>query len=137
MVLRLIERGEVVEIGLDLGTVGHLETDRAKQLLHALKGARRGVQSAACEATPGKRHIERLSGELGVELGGRERFAAGDTRRLDTVFGGVDACALLAPGLRRKPGEALHRLGERAGLAEGARFDSLELGRVARAAEFG
>src|SRR6266851_2119415 len=114
MVLRLVERGEVVEIGLDLWTVGDLETDRAEQLFDALQGAHRGVQSAPREATPGKRHIERLFGELRIQLGGRERFATRDKRGLNTVFGGVDARTCLAPRLRRKLGEALHRVGERA-----------------------
>ena len=117
MVLRLIERGEVVEIGLDLGTIGDLETDRAEQLLDALQGAHRRVQSAASEAAAGKRHIERLFGELRIQLGGRERFATRGKRPLDTLFRGVDARTHLAPRLRRKLGEALHRVGERAGLA--------------------
>src|SRR6266699_2176138 len=117
MVLRLIERGEVVEIGLDLRAIGDLETDRAKQLLDALQRSGRGVQPAASEAAARKRHVERLFGELRVEPGGSERLATRDKRGLDTLFRGVDARTHLAPRLRRKLGEALHRVGERAGLA--------------------
>jgi hypothetical protein len=33
VIVRNVQRGEIVEIGLDFGAVGHHETDRCEQLL--------------------------------------------------------------------------------------------------------
>src|SRR5438105_12141187 len=52
VVLRLIKRSEVVEVGLDLGAVRYVEPDRAKKLLDSLERARRRMQAAAGKAAP-------------------------------------------------------------------------------------
>src|SRR5581483_5894893 len=129
------ERGEVVEIVLDLRAVGDLEADRAEQPLHALERARRRVQSAATEAASGQRHVERLLGEARIELRARDRLAPLGERPLYPVFGGVDARPGLAARLRLELAEALQRLGEDPALAEVARLDALELGGVGRGTE--
>ena len=46
MVLRVVERGEVVPVGLDLGAVGDVEADRAENLLDALPGADHRMDAA-------------------------------------------------------------------------------------------
>ena len=48
MVLRRVERGEVVEVVLDLGAVGDVEAERAEERLDALQRARDRMQRAAC-----------------------------------------------------------------------------------------
>ncbi len=68
VVRRLIERSEVVEVGLDLGAVRNIEPDRTKQLLDALERARRGMQAAACKAAPWQSHVQRLFREARIEL---------------------------------------------------------------------
>ena len=50
MVLRVVERGEVVPVGLDLRAVGDLEADRAPDRLDALPGADHRVDAAAAAA---------------------------------------------------------------------------------------
>src|SRR5712691_1696384 len=83
VVLRLIERSEVVEVGLDLGTVRDVEPDRAKKLLDAFERARRGVQSTAGKAAPRQSHVQRLFRQLRIELNGGQRLASGGERSLD------------------------------------------------------
>src|SRR6266581_3655200 len=137
VVLRLIERSEVVEVGLDLGTVRHVEPDRAKKLLDALERACRRVQAAADWAVPRQSHVQRLFGEPRIELGAGQRLAAGSERRLDPVLGGIDARPGFAAGPGCKLGEALHRPREGSRFSEVTRLDALELVRVVRAAELG
>src|SRR2546422_3810881 len=57
VVLGLIERSEVVEVGLDLGTVRYVESDRAEELFDALDRPRRGMQAAAGKAAPRQSHV--------------------------------------------------------------------------------
>ena len=62
-----VERFEVVELVLDLRTVRDIEAHAAEDALDALERARHGMQRARRLTAAGKRHIERLCGELGVE----------------------------------------------------------------------
>ena len=55
MVLRRVERGEVVEVVLDLRTVGDVEAERAEQRLDALERARDRMQRADAAAAAGQR----------------------------------------------------------------------------------
>src|SRR5258707_1258360 len=54
MVLWLIERREIVPIGLDLRAIGKVESNRTKDRFNALPGADNGMDSAATAAAPGK-----------------------------------------------------------------------------------
>src|SRR5712691_4573526 len=137
VVLRLIERSEVVEVGLDLGTVRHVEPDRAKKLLDALERPRRRMQAAAGKAAPRQSHVQRPFCEPRIELGGGQGLAAGRERRFDPVLGGIDACPGFAAGPGCELGEVLHRRRERSRFPEVTRLDALELVRVVRAAELG
>src|SRR5882672_6125033 len=85
VILGLVERGEVVPVGLYLGTVGDVETDRAEDGLDALPGTDDGMDAARAAAAARKRHVERLLGEARVELRRLERFPARDERRLDAI----------------------------------------------------
>ena len=83
MVLRLVERGEVVEVGLDLRAVGDVEAERAEDRLDALERARDRMQAADAAAAAGQRDVERLLRELRVELRVGERLAARVERRFE------------------------------------------------------
>jgi hypothetical protein len=91
MVLRVVQRGKVVPVGLDLGAVGDVEADRAENLLDALPGTADRVQTAAAAAAPGQRDVERLAGEAGFEFSQFQVLPAGIERRLDPLLGSVDA----------------------------------------------
>ena len=82
MVLRRVERGEVVEVVLDLGTVGDGEAERAEQRLDAFQRARERMQAAAAATAAGQRDVERFGGELRRELRVRERVRGARRARL-------------------------------------------------------
>ncbi|MNC90475.1 hypothetical protein D3C83_65770 [compost metagenome] len=68
MVLRVVQRGEVGPVGLDLGAVGDVEADRSEDLLDAPPGAADRVHAAAAAAAARQGDVERLLGETGFEL---------------------------------------------------------------------
>ena len=74
MVLGRVERGEVVVVVFDLGTVGDVEAERAEQRLDALERARDRMQAADAAPAAGQRHVERFGGELRFELRVGERL---------------------------------------------------------------
>src|SRR5204862_5732614 len=137
VVLRLIERSEVMEVGLDLRTIRHVESDRAKKLLDALERVRRRVKAAAGEAAPRKSHVQRPFREPRIELDGGQRLAAGGERGFDLVFCLVEARADVTALVRRELGKLLPRLAQYARLSKVACLDVLEIVRVVRAAELG
>ena len=77
MILRLIERSEVVPVALDLGSIGDVEADGAENRLDARPGADHRMQGAAPAPPPGQGDIERFLGETCGELRVGERTAAG------------------------------------------------------------
>ena len=105
MVLRVVERGEVVPVVLDLGTVGDVEAERAEERLDALQRARDRMQAADCRAAAGQRDVERLGGELRAELRVRERGrGAPSSAASRRCLGGVDRARPLP---RAPPGGSL------------------------------
>ena len=126
MVVGRVQRGEVVEVVLDLGTVGHFEADRAEQAFDALERARHRVQAATGFAAAGQRDVERLFGEAGFQRCELDRVAARVERGFDRFLGAVDGGAggLLLFG--RQLAEALQEFGDLARLAEVAGLDLLQ-----------
>ena len=82
MILRHVERGEIVEIILDLRSVGDAETERMEQCFDAFERARDRMESADSEAATGQRYVERFSRELPGEFLIGEFFASANKRRL-------------------------------------------------------
>ena len=83
MVLRHVERREVVEVVLDLRTVGDVEAERAEQRLDALQRARDRMQRSGVDAAPRQRDVERIGRELRREPRLGERLAPGGERGLE------------------------------------------------------
>src|SRR4051812_21145434 len=101
MVLGIVQRGEVVPVGLDLRTVGDFEADRAPDLLDALPGANHRVDAAAAAAAPGQRDVERLLGEPRVQLRIRKLAAARLERAFYSALGLVESRPEIPALLRR------------------------------------
>jgi len=137
MVFRHVERGEIVEIVLDLGSVGDGEAERAEQRLTALQRARQRMQAADAAAAAGQRYVERFCRKLRGELRVRERRAARGQRLFERRFGRIDARAGGGALGRRELAESLQLLGERPGLAEIFRLRVLERGRIGACRELG
>ncbi len=93
VILRRVQRGEVVEVVLDLRAVRHREAQRVKELLHAFLHARQRMQAAAAAAAAGQRHIDRVGGELRVQLRFGQCIATLGERFLDERLDAVDASA--------------------------------------------
>src|SRR4030095_12807569 len=90
MVLRHAERGEIVEVVLDLGAVGDREAERAEQRLDTFERPRDRMQVAAPGAAAGQRPVEGFGRERSFELRGGERIASRDERRLELLLRLVD-----------------------------------------------
>src|SRR6185369_11632179 len=135
MVLGVVERGEAVGVGLDLGTVGDVEAHRREDRLDPLERTADRMDAGAAARSPRQRHVERLCCELALELRFGEPGAARDERSVDRLLGGVDlgAAQLLLLGRERR--ERLQPLGDDSGLAEVARLGILELGGRPRSGE--
>src|SRR5438309_2025546 len=132
MVLGVVECGEAVPVGLDLGSLGDIEAERVPDRLDALPSADHRVHAAAAAAARGQRHIQRFLAEARRELRVRELIAPRLERGLDSLLGGVELraghLALLRSSLWTKGGQL-------ARLAEEARLRVLEGRDVARRAE--
>ena len=128
MVFGVVQRGEAVPVGLDLGAFGHVESHRAEDGLDALHGARHRVQSAATALAPGQRDVKRLGLELGIEFGVGERLAAGGERSFDLLLGGIDqrTTRFFLVGWQRC--QRLELLGQRARFTEKARLGVFQIG---------
>ena len=93
VVLRDIERLEVVEIVFDFGAVGHIEAHAVKEFDHALQGQGNRMQAAALLTAAGQSNVECLGGQLRLQFGGVKRIAFFVIGRLKTVFAFVDVRA--------------------------------------------
>ncbi len=136
MVLRIVQRREVVPVGFDLRAVGDVETDRAEDLLDAPPGAADRVHAAAAAAAAGQRDVERFPGKAGFEFFQFQIFSTGIERRLDLLLGGVDVLPEGFFFFRRKRTQLLQQRGEFTGLAEVFRLGVLERRGVAGGREF-
>src|SRR3954471_1061080 len=118
MVLRLVERGEVIVIGLDFRTVGDFEAERMKKRLDALERAHDGVYGADLAPAAGQGDVERFFLETRIELARLNRFATRAERLFETILGDVEARAHRGTLFRRQLAERLAKLGDHTGFTE-------------------
>ena len=93
MVLRNVQRLEIVEIVFNLGAVCHVKTHAVKQLHHALQGERYGVQAACGLPARWQGYVQGFGGEFLLQLGGGKGGAFGIVGSLKTGFAFVDVRA--------------------------------------------
>ncbi len=134
MVLRVVERSEVVPVVLDLGAVGDVETrSRRRSPRRASRcagsdGCRRAPRIAARQAD-----VDRLGGQPPLQL---DVAPARRGARCSAASMRCLAALMRAPSLRFSSGEqlrqALEQFGEAAALAQEARFLVFERGRRRR-----
>ena len=137
MVLGIVERGEVVPVGLDLRAVGDLEAERMPDFLDALPGAQHRVDAAAAAPAPGQRDIERLFRQARGKLRVGKRRAPRFERRLDSLLRRVERGARDSFLFRRKRSQCGPETGQLPALSEVACLCVFERRRVARRAEVG
>jgi hypothetical protein len=95
MILRIVQRCEVVPIVLDLRPIGHIEADRTEDLLDADPGAHDRVNAATAASPPRQRDVDRLVGEALVQLIGGELAPARLEQSFDHFLRAIDRGALL------------------------------------------
>ena len=137
MIFRRIERREIVEVVLDLGTIRDFEAKRAEQGFDTIERARDRMERADTKTASGKRDIQRIGGERARQLCVRQRRAPRVQRRLQLGLRFVDRRAgggALGGG---QLGESLQLFGERARLAEIACLRVFERRRIVALREFG
>lgn len=137
VVFRRIQRSEIVEVVLDLGAVGDIETDRTEERFDALDRARHRMQAARRQAPARQRDVERLRLELRLQRGMTKRLAPRIERRLDPLLGAVYGGTRRLACLRIELAQPLQQLGNRAALAEKARLGLLQRRGVFDAGKFG
>ncbi|ABA47491.1 hypothetical protein BURPS1710b_1895 [Burkholderia pseudomallei 1710b] len=130
MILRAVQCGEVVPVGFDLGAVGHVETDRAKNLFDTLPRAHHRMEASRPGTSAGQRDVDRLGGETLVQERVGKRLAARVERGFDLLLRDIDARAFRLARLGIELAEALQQLGQRARLTEKPRLLVLERGDI-------
>src|SRR6185436_16402646 len=128
---------EAVPVGLDLGTVGDIETDRAEDFLDSRPGAADRMKPASAAPAPRKRDVERLAGELRLHAQLRKLRAPVLERFLEPRFRLVDRLAGAAPFVCRELAQSFEQRRQLTALAEVARLCVFESRRIARRREVG
>ncbi len=91
MVFGGVERGEIVEVVLDLGALGNGEAERVEERLDAVDRTGDRVKPAHAGAAPRQRDVERFRGELSFKLRLGKLVAATAKCRLELGLGLIDA----------------------------------------------
>jgi hypothetical protein len=129
---RVVERGEVVVVVLDLGPLHHPVAEADHHVLDPACGA--GDQVGVPDR-PGRRarqgDVDPVLGEPRFQLAGTERLATGLDQRLELLASFVGASADRAPFLRRQLGDPAQDRGQLSLAAEVADPQLLQL-RAAR-----
>ena len=112
VVLRLVQRREVVPVGLDLGAVGHVETDGGKDLLDALPRPGNRMDAAPRPRAAGQRDVDGFLAKPRLEHALREGVSPGRQRGLDAFLRGIDAGPDLPALLGIELAERLQDFGE-------------------------
>jgi hypothetical protein len=127
MILRDVERAEIVPIVLDLRTGRDREAQIGENLGELVHHLADRVNATLWPARNGQGHVQRFGRELAVEFGRFQRSLAGGDRARDALPQAVDGRARGQPLLGRHLAQALQQRGDHALLAE--RGDTLRLQR--------
>ncbi len=118
MLVRHVERAEIIPVGLDMRPLGDREAHVAEDLDHLLPDLGDGVDRAHRLGPGGKRHVHRLGQEPRLKIGIAKRNAARLDLSGDPVLQRVQGGAGGFPLVRRHRAKTLQPLGDRALLAE-------------------
>ncbi len=122
VILGRIHGGEIEEIFLDLGTVGHFETDGTEQRLDAFQRTRHRMQTTARFSATGQRDIQCLFGQARFQRGLADGFTALIERCFNGRLGDVDRGTGRFLLFRRQLAQALEKFGDLPALAEETGF---------------
>ena len=122
VILGRVHGREIEKVFLDLGAIGHFETDGAEQRLDAFQRARYRVQTTARFGATGQRDIQRLFGQARFERCLANGFTALVKRGFNGRFGDVDRGTGSFLLFRRQLAQALEKFGDLPTFAEETGF---------------
>ena len=129
----MVERGEVVEVVLDLGPFDHPVAEADEDVLDLTPGAVEQVQVTDRDRRrAGQGDVDRLGGERGVDLRGLELVAARRELGLERLAGGVGGRADRPPLARLELRDPAQDRSQLRLAAEVAHPQLLELGGIGR-----
>ena len=129
MLRRNVERGEVVEVGLDVRTLGDREAHVGEDLGNLVGDLADGVDAPIGERSlaHGERDVGALRGEPRLKRGAGQRLLLRLQRLGDAILELVDGLAEILARLRRQLPEPLHQLGDAALAPERGNPDLFQL----------
>jgi hypothetical protein len=134
VVRRNVQSLEVVEVVLDLRTLGNLEAGTPEQRLDAQPRARERMQAAAPLAAPRQRDVDAATRKFALDRRALELGVPGRQGLLEALLDRVDRLPRLASLGDSEPADALQAQRQLALLAEELHAQFLERGeRIARA----
>ncbi|OIQ75894.1 hypothetical protein GALL_424370 [mine drainage metagenome] len=136
VILRYVQGGEIVEIGLDFGAFGHFETDGVKQFLDTLQGQRHRMQAALGPAAAGQCHVQGFARQLQRLLGGQKSLPPGLQGLFDALLDHVDGSSRSRTLLVRELAQAFEQIGQCAALAHETGLGLLQVHQVAASGKF-
>ena len=127
MVLRDVERLEVVVVELDLGALGHREAHAGEHVHDLVVHPRQGMEAPGDDAAARERQIGPIGGQPGPPLEAVQDHPPALELRLDLGLGQVGLAPHHRPVGGRQAGQGAEQLGEGALLAEVLDPDLLEV----------
>ena len=122
MVLRTVQRSEVVPVVFDFGAVGHVETDGAENLFDALPSAHHGVQAAVADTASGQRDVDRFCCQPLIHQRVGQRLTTRGERFFNLLLDDVDTRAFCLARFRVEFAQTFEQLGQFAGFAKETRL---------------
>jgi len=128
MVFGGVQGREVKPVGLDLRALGHIKTHGTKDGLNAFQGERYRMQTTPSTLATWQGDIKGLGSQLRIEFSLCQSLTPVRERLFDSLLGSVDdrTARLFLVGIQG--GQALHQLGQPAGLAQKYSLGVLQLG---------
>jgi len=123
VILGRVQRGEILEVGFDLGAIGDFKADRAEQGFDAFQRACDRMQATTRFAASGQGDVKRFFRQTGLEGQAPDCFAAGVEGCFDGFLGTIDRGTGGLALFGRQPGHSLEQFVNLAALAEESRLD--------------
>ena len=134
VVVRRVERGEVVVLELDLGPLGDAEAEPHEDVLDLALDLRQQVRGASRHGIARQRHVDRRGLQRSVELARLEALAQRGVQPLELAAHAVQLLAARSAQLGRQRAELAQRQRQRARAAQ--RLDACVFELVGRGGPF-
>ena len=114
MIGRVVQRGEVEPVVLDLWAIGHVKPHAAEDALHPLPRQCNGVQTALPALAAGQGDIQRFGFKLSLQFSIGQAVAARGQGRFNRLLGQIDGSTARLLLVHTQGSHAFHQLGDAA-----------------------